>query len=405
MLKNISVEAALEILLNLPLKPDTEKVSLSDCLGRVLSQDVYASINVPPFDRSPFDGYALRAADTHSASSLSPAVLTIIEEIPAGKEPEHELRPGQAAKILTGAPIPKGADTTIKYEETEFTETEVKINNPLTANENIVFAGEDIPVGTRLAARGTVISAGLMGIFAGQGLNEIGVYKKPTIAILNTGTELTEVGRPLMPAKIYNSNVYTLSAYLLEQGALPFNGGTVEDNPEAIALRIDELLKSSDMVITTGGASVGDYDWAVTAAERTGADILFWKTQMKPGGSIIAAEKGGKLILSLSGNPGAAVLGLFALGLPYIRSLCGRLDLYPEKIKVPLRNDFDKGSSLLRFLRGRLEIIDGTAFFCENEGQGSGAVASLKNCDLLGLIPAGSPPLKAGTLIEAYKLS
>ena len=158
-------------------------------------------LNVPPFDRSPFDGYALRALDTLGADKDHPVVLTITEEIPAGKEPEYEVKPGKAAKILTGAPIPKGADTTIKYEETDFTETRVMIDKPLTANENIVFAGEDIPVGTMLASKGSVISAGLMGIFAGQGFALIEVYKKPVIAILNTGSELTEVGNPLEQAK------------------------------------------------------------------------------------------------------------------------------------------------------------------------------------------------------------
>jgi molybdopterin molybdotransferase len=206
-------------------------VHISSSLGRVLSQDIYANINVPPFDRSPFDGYALRAADNFGADKEHPAVFTITEEIPAGKEPEFEVKSGQAAKILTGAPIPKGADTTIKYEETDFTETRVIINKPLTPNENIVFAGEDIPSGTLLAARGSVISAGLMGVFAGQGYAEIEVYKRPVIAILNTGSELTEVGKPLAAAKIYNSNVYTLSAYLIEQGALPITEVPWRTNP------------------------------------------------------------------------------------------------------------------------------------------------------------------------------
>lgn len=404
MLKNIDTEQAVEMLCALPVMLETETVSLSDAYGRVIAADINAVIMSPPFDRSPFDGYAFRGEDTAGASREHPVTLRITEEIPAGKASKAEILPGYAAKILTGAPIPEGANATVKYENTEFTPAEVRIFEPVGPHTNVIYAGDDIKAGTRIAERGTVITASHQGILAGQGISEVTVYRKPVIKILNTGSELLEVGTPLRPAMIYNSNVYTLSGYLKDMGTVPLNAGIVEDDPEVIAAGISAALRMSDMVITTGGASVGDYDWAVTSASMLGAEILFWKIDMKPGGSMMAAVKDGKLILGLSGNPGAAVIGLFRIARPYIRKLCGRTDLIPSAIDVFLKEPLKKPSPKRRLLRGRLEYSGGKAYFAENEGQGNGAVYSLLGCDLLGEIEAGSPPLPEGTMIKAYRI-
>ncbi|NLT13066.1 MAG: molybdopterin molybdotransferase MoeA [Clostridiales bacterium] len=404
MLKNIDIERAVEMLCALPVMLDTETVGLADAHGRVFAEDVRAAMMSPPFDRSPFDGYAFRGEDTAGASREHPVTLRITEEIPAGKAAEVEILPGYAAKILTGAPIPKGANATVKYENTEFTPTEVKLFEPVGANTDVIYAGDDIKAGARIAEKGTVITASHQGILAGQGISEVVVYRKPVIKILNTGSELLEVGTPLRPAMIYNSNVYTLSGYLKDMGAEPHNAGIAVDDPDVIAAGISAALRSSDMVITTGGASVGDYDWAVTSASILGADILFWKINMKPGGSMMAAVKDGKMILGLSGNPGAAVLGLFRIARPYIRKLCGRTDLNPYAIDVFLKEPLKKSSPKRRLLRGRLEYSGGKAYFAENEGQGNGTVYSLLGCDLLGEIEAGSPPLPEGTMIKAYRI-
>ncbi|MCL2126000.1 MAG: molybdopterin molybdotransferase MoeA, partial [Oscillospiraceae bacterium] len=237
-----------------------------------------------------------------------------------------------------------------------------------------------------------------------QGIARVEVYKKPAITVLSTGTELCEVGEPLRPAAIYNSNVHTISSYLSETGAAPRNGGSVPDDPNVIAAAIMSALESSDMVITTGGASVGDYDWAVRSAEILGADVLFWKVSMRPGGALMAAVKDGKVILGLSGNPAAAVLGLLRIAMPYIKKLCGRSDCFFPEIDLVLRDPYPKNSPKLRILRGKLEIIDSRAFFVEGGGQGSEEVSSFAGSDLLAEIPMGSPPLPAGTVIKAYRL-
>ena len=404
MIEKTEIEKAVDMLLSLPAPVETETVPLYGALDRVLAEDRYASVAIPPFDRSPYDGYAFRGQDTASATKSTPVELNISEEIPAGKLPRFEITEGMAAKILTGAPIPKGANATIKYELTKFTQAKVWISDPILPNTDIVRAGEDLKLGALIANKGTVLIAPLLGLLATQGLKDLRVYKKPRIIIINTGTELLELGEPLHPGAIYNSSCYALAGYLKKAGAEPVNGGVVEDDPDEIARRIGEALDSADMVVTTGGASVGDYDWIATASQRLGASILFNKVAMKPGGSIVASEKDGKLILGLSGNPGAAALGLFRIAMPYILKLCGRSDLMPDPVEVLLKQPLNKKSPNRRLLRGRLEIDNGQAFFVENPGQGNGTFSSLVNCDLIGEVPAGSPPLPAGTKIKAYRI-
>ncbi|MDD6188083.1 MAG: molybdopterin molybdotransferase MoeA [Clostridiales bacterium] len=401
---NVAADMAVELLLGQEAKKYTETLRLWELEGRILAEDIRAAISVPPFDRSPYDGYALMAADTAGASREAPAVLKITEEIPAGHAPTILLTPGHAAKILTGAPIPEGCDATIKYEDTEFTDTEVRIFAPQEAGSNVVRAGEDIKAGEVILTAGTLVSAAALGILAGQGISEATVYKKPRIAVISTGSELAEAGKPLKPAQIYNSNVYTLSAYLRAMGAEPVNGGIVPDDPDAISARISEALETSDMIITTGGASVGDYDWAYRVSEMMGAEILFWKADFKPGGAMCAAVLNGKLILCLSGNPGAAVIGLLRVGMPYVRKLCGHRTVMHERLNVIMKDSFGKKSPRLRLVRGRLEIKDGVAYFVHSDGQGNGVISSLMGCDLLAEIPAGTGRVQDGQILSAIRV-
>ena len=278
------------------------------------------------------------------------------------------------------------------------------IFKPIPPKTDVVYSGTDAKPGMTLAKAGTLVTAPVISMLANQGIARAEVYAKPVISVISTGSELCEVGETLRPASIYNSNVHTLSAYLTGVGADPVNCGSVPDEPGTIADLIGRSLESSDMVITTGGASVGDYDWAVASAELVGARVLFWKTSMRPGGAIMAAAKDGKAILGLSGNPAAAVLGLLRIAMPYIKRLCGRVDCFYPEIKVALSRPFPKDSPKLRVLRGRLEIEKSRAFFVENGSQGSEDVTSLAGCDLLGEIPSGSPPLPAGTVIKAYRI-
>ncbi|MDR0852375.1 MAG: molybdopterin molybdotransferase MoeA [Clostridiales Family XIII bacterium] len=404
MRKIVSVGEARELLLALPIYNKTERVPLTDALDRIAARDFFALLPYPPFTRSPFDGYAFRSADTFSASEEHPAVLEINQEIPCGVMPVSPVSNGYAAKILTGAPVPEGADVILKFEDTLFSDKDVRIFAPQKPNTNIIKTGEDFSVGTLLVKGGTVITPAVLGIFASQGIAEIEVFTRPVVSIINTGTELIKPGKPVEPAKIYNNSMYTLQGYLRDFGADFLDGGIVEDDIAKINAAIEATFDASDMIVTTGGASVGDYDCALRAAEQAGGDILFWKTDMKPGGSMLAYTLRGKLVLALSGSPGAAALGLLYIALPYIRKLCGRADVISEVCTVRLKNDYKKDSPKLRLIRGYLSIEVGNAYFIENKSQGSGDISSLSRCDLLAEIPAGSPPLAAGALVRAYRI-
>ena len=402
MLIKLPPDEGMNILLSLPVELYSESISLPALLGRIISEDISAVMHIPPFAHSLFDGYAFRGEDTLDASFEKPAILTITDVIPAGSMSDKRIESGMAAKILTGAPIPSGANAVTKYENTEFTDTTVKVFTPIKPGTDIMHAGQEVSLGERIAYKGTIITASLLGLLAEQGIDALNVFKRPAITVINTGSELVEVGSPLAGAQIYNSNFYIISSYLDKIGATPLNGGIVKDDPDAIANCIRKALDTSDMVITTGGASGSDYDWAVKASQLLGADILFWKIDMKPGGAMTAAILEGKLILGLSGSPGAALTGLLRVAMPYIRKLCGKSDIYTPSIETVLREPIKKSSNIVRILRGKLEIDGGVAYFVQKRSKNIGTVSSREDFDLLGEVPADSPPLRAGTKIKSY---
>lgn len=400
----LSAEDGVDLLLKIPTALERETLPLLSALGRVLAETVTARMPVPPFARSPYDGYAIRSTDTASASPEHPVILQITEELPAGTVSALPVAAGTAAKILTGAPVPAGADTIVKYEDTCFTAETVSILHPCRPG-NIVSMGEDVPAGTLLAKAGTLVTGPVMGLLAAQGLAAVRVFRRPTVSVISTGAELTSPGAPLPAGKIYGANLHLLGGLLRSLGANVLDGGTVADDPQAISHRLVREMDRADLVITTGGASVGDYDYTASAFALSGSELLFKRLAFRPGGAMMAGVRDGKMLLGLSGNPGAAAAGLLRVAAPYIRKLCGRNDLFWETLQVYLKHPLQKASPITRLLRGRLSVEGGTAFFEENSSRGSGSISSLLQCDLLAEIPAGSPPLEAGTLIKAYRVT
>ncbi len=379
-----------------------ERVPLFQAVGRVLAEEVFAAGDVPPFDRSPYDGYAFRAADTAGASREHPVTLQILEEVPAGSMWTQTVTSGTATKILTGAPVPPGADAITKYEDTAFDEKTVTVFAPFRAGENIVPKGEDVTKGQLLAEQGTVIDSALLGTLAAQGIVEPLCYGVPTIGILTTGSELAEAGEPLTGGKIVNTNQYTFFAAVEHIGCTPVVCGAPGDDPDAIAGAMDRALNACDLVLTTGGVSVGDYDFTPDAMERAGAELFLRTLKLKPGGASAYGVRGGKLICGLSGNPASALTNFYAVVLPAIRKLQGiRAPLLTE-LTVTLKEDFPKKSPKTRLIRGTLDLTDGTARMMVDRGQGNGVLHSLIGCNLLAEIPAGSPRLPSGTRLRAY---
>lgn len=402
--EKVTIEEGLDTLFNYAQVVGTEAVAIGEADGRVLATDIISKENIPPFKRSPYDGYALRAQDTDGAAQDTPVTLRIIEEVSAGHAPIKCVGEMEATKILTGAPVPDGATAIVKFEKTVFTDDDVTIFADCPAGDNIVPIGEDIKVGDLVVKKSVRLTPALVGLLAGLGYDQVPVYKQVRVSMLSTGDELVEVSESLQPGKIRNSSLYTLQAYLRGWGVDAVRIGTVKDRAAEIAKRMRAGLEDADCLITTGGVSVGDYDMVMEALHMIGAEILFWKVKMKPGMALIAAGYKGKIILGLSGNPSAAAVSLFVLGLPLMKKLSGMSSCYNGEITVRLMEDFPKASPVRRFLPGLLEIIDGQAFISFSRKQGNGMLSPLRNSEVLGVIEAGSPVLQKGSVIKAYRI-
>ena len=402
MLKNPDFITARNLLADAVNAVGVEAIPLAECVGRVLAEDVAAADNVPPFDRSPYDGYALRSEDVAGATKENPVTLYIVEEVPAGAVPTVACTKNTAVKILTGAPIPEGADCVINYERTEFTESSVKIFEPVKAGSNIVLTGEDVKKGDLLACRGQVIDAGTAGTLASQGIAFPKVYRRPKVGIISTGNEVYEVGEPLAPGKIYNSNRYTLAAALEQIGCEPVYLGLAGDNAEAICSRMQQGLEQCDAILSTGGVSVGDYDFTPDAMEQAGVNMLFRGVQLKPGMACAYGEKNGKLVCGLSGNPASSLTNFHAVAVPALKKLAGRKDYVPQEITVTLKNRFKRKSPTLRLLRGTLDLSDGTVGMTLPEEQGNVVISSAIGCNVMAIVPAGSGPLETGTTLKGF---
>lgn len=382
--------------------PDTEVLSLEKTSGRVLAADIKARYDVPLFDKSPLDGYAFHASDTRSVSGQKPVRLAVAEEIPAGAFSHKTLRTGYAVKILTGAPVPEGADAIVKYEDTIAADGYVTIFQTFRAGDNIVFKGEDVRYGEVIAAKGTVIDEAVHGMIASQGITAVEVYCVPLIGIISQGNELLDPGETLQSGKIYNSNRYMLQSALAREGLPSMYLGIVPDQMEQISELLEKAVSMFEAVIMTGGVSVGTYDYTKDALERAGADILVDKIRMKPGSSCCLATLKGVPVFGLSGNPSAAMTTFHLIAVPALRRISGRSDCSLQKIRVCLAETFKKKSPVLRVLKGRLSLEDGKALFHLNQHQENGSVSAMRDIEIFAVIPGGSGTVKAGTMLDAY---
>ncbi|GAW92033.1 molybdopterin molybdotransferase MoeA [Calderihabitans maritimus] len=397
----LPLETALELLLEQVKVVEKEVLELLSAFQRVLAQEVFAPSNQPPFDRSPLDGYAVRGADIANASPQTPARLKVAETLPAGYLAKGRVEAGTAIRIMTGAPIPPGADTVIRFEDTRENNGWVEIFVSLAPGSNIVRAGEDIRQGELVLKPGVLLDAPEIGVLAALGIPRVEVFKRPRVAILSTGDELVGLDGELPPGKIRNSNLYALAASVLKAGGEPVLLGMVPDRVEEIALKISEGLRKADMLLTTGGASVGEYDMIQEAMSRAGARLLFWKIDMKPGTPVVAGEAEGKLILGLSGNPAAALISFEVLVRPLIRKMAGFTNLYRPRVAVKLLEDFRKKGRQRRFLRARVGLIEGQLWASLSGVQSPGVMKSFLAANSLLDIPGGRAPLLKGEEVEA----
>ena len=376
---------------------EAELLPLTQATGRLLASPQWVSSDMPPFDRSPYDGYAFQSGDT---KGKLPVTLQVLEEVPAGAVPTQKVVPGTAVKVLTGAPIPPGADAVTKFEETRFSPDTVTLLRRYEAGENMIRRGEDLRAGNQLASPGQRLDPGLAGALWAQGAREVAVYRRPRVGLITTGSELQEPGTPGQMGQIPNSNRPAFEAALRLAGAEPVYYGAPGDDCDAIASALSVAWQETDLVITTGGVSVGDYDLTPAALEQAGGTIAVQNLLMKPGGKCCFGWQGEKLACCLSGNPASAMTCFYAVVLPLLRKLSGQPEGRLPELTVPLGADYPKASHQTRLLRGRLTIVNDGLVFMPAPSQGNGALHSLADVNALGEIPAGSPPMKAGTLIQ-----
>ena len=402
--QGLSVSEAIDAVLSFPAAAKEEYVSIEEASGRVLAEDITADNDFPPFRRSPLDGYAFRHIDTKGASAEDPKVFDIIEEIPAGKDPEREIGKGQAALIFTGAPVPEGADVIERMESVRTKDGKLLISREYAPDTNVVPVGEDYRKGELLLSKGTLIGPFEAGVLAMQGKARVKAYKKPVAAVLSTGSELVDVSEAeYKPGMIRNSSIYTIGAMAEEAGAEALNMGIVPDDETEIANAIRRACAGADIIFTTGGVSVGDYDLVIKALQLIGAKIIFWKVSMKPGMAFVFADYKGKPVMCLSGNPSAAAMTMTVLGKTMIRKLSGRKDAAPVVTRMELGADITKRSPGGRFIRGRVVIEDGKAIFMPNRIAGNGTTNSNTGSDSVGIIEAGSEPAKGDLIGVIYE--
>lgn len=396
----ISLEQALNILMDHVTHGKTERKTLEDCLGLVLSEDVYALLDMPPFSRSAQDGYALCSKDSIGATGENPVKLKVTGKIYAGDHLDVQVRPGEAVRIMTGAMVPAGADCVLRQEDTDEGEDVVQIYKEVEPGCSICFKGEEYKKGHTLLHAGTKIDAAALAVASGNGIMELPVYERVKAAVVSSGSEVVEPGTPLTPGKIYNTNTIYMKARLSQLGARVMMTRTVGDDLEVMAEALKEAADQAELVITTGGVSVGQKDLTEEALLSIGAKILFHGIAIKPGMPTLAAEKDGVLFIGLSGNPFSAAIP-FEMFVREILSLkMGDPDLKLCRETLTAVTGFSKNSRRRRFLRGKAE---GKEVWLPDQ-QANGQMRSMVGCNCLIEIPAGSGPVKAGDKVEVLWL-
>jgi molybdopterin molybdotransferase len=401
---SVKLEVAQEILLNLVKVMPKEKVVLSECWRRVLGETVVSDMDFPPFDRSPLDGYALIDEEVANATPENPVILQQTDYIPAGDTPHKPVIPGTACRIMTGAPIPPGATGVIRLEDTIVDGDKVTILDGRGASNNICLQGEEISSEEEVVFQGTVINAGVMGMLAVLGKSRPSVFCKPRVALIATGSEIVPVDFPLTPGKIRNSNSFMLSAQAAEAGAQTVLLGNASDNVDEIA-HLLETASDCDVFITTGGASVGDFDFISEVYKKLGITLLFDRVSIKPGMPVLAGIRDGKLYFGLSGNPAAAAISFEQLVRPVLMKMGGRKVWWRPRIKAILATPFKKMTGAKRFVWARCWQTDNDILVEPSRAQGNGMLKSAMGANAIIVIPENSPPLPVNAEVEVILLA
>ena len=381
-----------------------EKVSLLEAVGRVLTETVAATRDNPPWDNSAMDGYAVRWEDIKQEHAISrPAELRVIEDVPAGKVPTRQVRTGEAIRIMTGAPIPNGADTVVRVEDTESSGDLVRIFVPPPRGANIRPQGEDIKKGEPLMAPGTIIRPAEAAMLAMLGRPFVSVFQRPRVAVLATGDELTDLDEPNDPDKIVNSNSYGIAAAVQEAGGIPILLGIAKDHPAVLKEKMGQGA-TADVLVLSGGVSMGDYDFTKAVFAELGGQMHFWKLAVRPGQPVAFGQIGGTLAFGLPGNPVSSMVTFEQLARPAILKLAGHRNYARPVVQAIFEETFTKRPDRRHFLRGIVSREQGVLTVRTTGDQGSGILSSLVKANGLIDVPEHVERLNPGDEVSVQLL-
>ncbi|MDO8466439.1 MAG: molybdopterin molybdotransferase MoeA [Gallionella sp.] len=399
-MEHLSVAAAQQCVLEAVATMGAEPVKLEQSLGRVLAEEVRANRDQPPYDISAMDGYALRSADLGNV----PATLEIIEDIKAGDMPTKTLAPGQCARIMTGAPMPQGADAVIRVEDTEaLADNCVQINQSVKPGNDIRRLGENMRNGEVVLAPGIEITPGVIGVLATVKRAQVQVCRRPRVAILSTGNELEGLDEPVDPNKIPNSNSYALMGQVQALGIEPVLLGIARDDPDELARYLKRGLEY-DVLLVSGGTSVGVHDYVRPTIEALGAQMLFWRVSMKPGHPVAFGKIGEKIIFGLPGNPVSSMVCFEQFVIPALRRMMGHARTYRRTIEARMTHNVKHQPGRTEFIRVLLAKEPGGYTATSTGAQGSGMLLSMARADGLAVIAADCNGLTAGSAVTVQLL-
>jgi len=377
---------------------------LFEALGLVLAERVVSPETVPPFTNSAMDGYALRADDCDGATPGSPVHLEVVADLPAGSVATDEVRSGTAIRIMTGAPLPAGADSVVPVEATASKGSRVRITAPVKKGANVRLAGEDLREGEELLPSGFVLNPAALGVLASVGLAEIPVHPRARVAILTTGDELVEASAKPGPGQIRDSNVQTMCGQAVAFGAVPVPFPRVPDTREAVTAALTKARDSADVLVTNGGISVGDYDFIKSVLVELGAREVFWKVAQKPGGPLGFWLLDGKPVFGIPGNTVAAMVCMEEYVRPALRKLMGHAKLLRPEVTAAFEGVFRKSApdGKVHLIRVRARREANGIVVSPSGPQGSGILTSMLRSNALALVPADATGLKMGDEVPVH---
>jgi len=399
----VSVEGGQQKIIDAVKRMEPRTLELPDSSGYILAENIISPADVPPFDNSAMDGFALRSQDAADVKKERPVHLRVKGIIKAGDRPSFTIRKGECAEIMTGAPIPEGADSVVMIEDVEVEKESVSIGTPVQKGDHIRQKGEDIKESEIVLEAGAQLRPQEIGVLASLSIGRVTVTRKPVVALATTGDELVGIGEPMPPGKIRDSNRYSLRSLILETGCTSLELGIIPDDREKMERAFRDALRKSDVLVTTGGVSMGQYDLVRDVLSSMGK-VEFWKVNMKPGKPLTFGTIDGKPVLGLPGNPVSCIVSFELFARPALMKMMGHQELFKEKLKARAASPMDKRKGRAEFKRGRA-WREGDDLLVDLTGpQGSGILTSLVKANCLIYLPEDREPVSAGEEVSIIPL-